>query len=93
MENNKDYNNERLKLENEKPIIDEMNKLGTSTNDMKRYDVLKKKREELFKSTILFLKKAVELDPKNVDVAKTLMNVYSALEMTAEYKELKAKIQ
>jgi tetratricopeptide (TPR) repeat protein len=82
-----------LKLENEKPIIDEMNKLGTSTNDMKRYDVLKKKREELFKSTIPFLKKAVELDPKNVDVAKTLMNVYSALEMTAEYKELKAKIQ
>jgi len=82
-----------LKLENEKPIIDEMNKLGTSTNDMKRYDVLKKKREELFKSTIPFLKKAVDLDPKNVDVAKTLLNVYSALEMTAEYKELKAKIQ
>jgi len=82
-----------LKLENEKPIIDEMNKLGTSTADMKRYDVLKKKREELFRSTIPFLKKAVELDPKNVDVAKTLMNVYSALEMTAEYKELKAKIQ
>lgn len=82
-----------LKLENEKPIIDEMNKLGTSTADMKRYDVLKKKREELFRSTIPFLKKAVELDPKNVDVAKTLMNVYSALEMTTEYKELKAKIQ
>ncbi|CAM3026106.1 Tetratricopeptide repeat-containing protein [Flavobacterium succinicans] len=81
-----------LKLENEKPIIDEMNKLGTSNNDMKRYDVLKKKREELFKSTIPFLKKAVELDPKNTDVAKTLMNVYSALEMTAEYKELKAKL-
>jgi hypothetical protein len=35
----------------------------------------------------------VELDPKNVDVAKTLLNVYSALEMTAEYKALKAKIQ
>ncbi|MGL2994546.1 tetratricopeptide repeat protein [Flavobacterium sp. TSSA_36] len=81
-----------LKLENEKPIIDEMNKLGTSNNDMKRYDVLKKKREDLFKSTIPFLKKAVELDPKNTDVAKTLMNVYSALEMTAEYKALKAKI-
>ncbi|MGL5112378.1 MAG: tetratricopeptide repeat protein [Flavobacterium sp.] len=81
-----------LKLENEKPIIDEMNKLGTSANDMKRYDALKKKREDLFKSTIPFLKKAVELDPKNTDVAKTLMNVYSALEMTAEYKALKAKI-
>ncbi len=80
-----------MKLENEKIIIDEMNKLGTSTNDMKRYDELKKKRENLFKATIPFLEKAVELDPKNVDVNKTLLGVYSALEMTAEYKALKAK--
>lgn len=80
-----------MKLENEKIIIDEMNKLGTSTNDMKRYDELKKKREDLFKSTIPYLEKAVELDPKNVDVNKTLLGVYSALEMTAEYKALKAK--
>ncbi|MFV8346216.1 tetratricopeptide repeat protein [Flavobacterium sp. ZB4P13] len=81
-----------LKLENEKVIIDEMNKLGTSTKDMKRYDELKKKREELFRATIPYLEKAVELDPKNVDVSKTLLGVYSALEMTAEYKALKAKM-
>lgn len=81
-----------LKLENEKIIIDEMNKLGTSAKDMKRYDELKKKRENLFKSAIPFLQKAIELEPKNVDVAKTLLNVYSALEMTAEYKALKAKM-
>ena len=81
-----------LKLENEKAIIDEMNKLGTSTKDMKRYDELKKKREELFKATIPYLEKAVELDPKNADVSKTLLGVYSALEMTAEYKALKAKM-
>jgi tetratricopeptide (TPR) repeat protein len=81
-----------LKLENEKAIIDEMNKLGTSTKDMKRYDELKKKREELFKATIPYLEKAVELDPKNTDVSKTLLGVYSALEMTAEYKALKAKM-
>ncbi|MDD2819706.1 MAG: tetratricopeptide repeat protein [Flavobacterium sp.] len=81
-----------MKLENEKAIIDEMNKLGTSTKDMKRYDDLKKKREELFKSTIPYLEKAVELDSKNEDVVKTLLGVYSALEMTAEYKALKAKM-
>jgi hypothetical protein len=40
-----------MKLENEKVIIDEMNKLGTSTNDMKRYDELKEKRKS-FKATI-----------------------------------------
>ena len=59
---------------------------------MKRYNVLKKKSEDLFKSTIPYLEKAVALDPKNVDVAKTLLNVYSALEMTTEYKALKAKM-
>jgi tetratricopeptide (TPR) repeat protein len=81
-----------MKLDNEKVIIDEMNKLGTSADDMKRYNALKKKREELFKSTIPYLEKAVALDPTNVDVSKTLLNVYSALEMTAEYKALKAKM-
>lgn len=81
-----------MKLENEKVIIDEMNKLGNSADDMKRYSMLKKKREELFKSTIPYLEKAVELDPKNVDVSKTLLNVYNALEMTTEYKALKAKM-
>ncbi|WP_291104430.1 MULTISPECIES: tetratricopeptide repeat protein [unclassified Flavobacterium] len=82
-----------LKLENEKVIIDEMNKLGTSAKDMKRYDELKNKRFDLFRSTIPYLVKAVELNPTNIDVAKTLLNVYSALEMTAEYKALKGKIK
>lgn len=81
-----------MKLEDEKVIIDAMNKLGTSADDMKKYNALKKKREDLFKSTIPYLQKAVDLDPKNEDVAKTLLNVYSALEMTAEYKALKAKM-
>ncbi|MDR7212011.1 tetratricopeptide repeat protein [Flavobacterium piscis] len=80
-----------LKLEAERPIIDEMNKLGTSDKDMKRYDVLKAKRESVFKGVIPYLKKANELDPKNEDVKKTLLGVYSALEMTAEAKALKAK--
>lgn len=82
-----------LKLENEKVIIDEMNKLGTSTKDMKRYEVLKTQREDLFKSTIPYLQKAVELDPTNIDVSKTLLNVYNALEMMPEAKALKEKIK
>ncbi len=81
-----------LKLEDEKVIIDEMNKLGNSEKDMKRYNVLKAKRENLFKSAIPYLQKAYDLDPKNIDVAKTLLNVYSALEMP-EYKVLKVKVK
>ena len=79
-----------LKLEAEKPIIDEMNKLGTSDKDTKRYNVLKAQRENVFRGVIPYLKKANELDPKNEDVSKTLLGVYKALEMTAEAKALKA---
>lgn len=82
-----------LKLQNEKVLIEEMNKLGTSDKDMKRYDVLKKKREDLFRSTLPYLQKAYELDPENEDVAKTLSGVYSALEMTAEKNAIKAKMK
>lgn len=97
IEINPDYTNAylnlaALKLEAEKPIIDEMNKLGTSAKDMKRYDVLKAQREAVFKGVIPYLKKANELDPKNEDVSKTLLGVYNALEMTAEAKALKAKM-
>ena len=82
-----------LKLENEKPIIDEMNKLGTSDKDMKRYEVLKKQREAVFRSVIPYLEKAFEVDPKNEAVSSTLINVYSALEMTAQKKAVQAKMQ
>jgi tetratricopeptide (TPR) repeat protein len=81
-----------MKLDNEKEIIDAMNKLGTTEKDQKRYDELKKKREDIFRSAIPFLEKGVELDSKNTDVSKTLLGVYNALEMTAEAKALKAKM-
>lgn len=81
-----------LKLEGETKIVDEMNKLGTSEKDNKRYEVLKKQREDIFKSAIPYLEKANELDPKNEDVAATLLNVYGALEMTDKKKALKAKM-
>lgn len=79
-----------LKLESDAAIVEEMNKLGTSAKDNKRYDELKAKRETLFKSTLPYLEKANKLDPKNEDVYKTLLNVYNYLEMTSEAKALKA---
>jgi tetratricopeptide (TPR) repeat protein len=80
-----------LKLSDEKDIIDEMNNIPPGKND-KRYNELKLKRENLFKSVIPYLSKAYDLDTTNIDVAKTLLNVYSALEMMPEKKALKAKI-
>lgn len=82
-----------LKLSGEKKLIEEMNNLGTTEKDNKRYDILKKQREVIFLSAIPYLEKAYELDPKNEDVAITLLNVYGALEMTDKKKALKAKME
>ncbi|WP_298223110.1 tetratricopeptide repeat protein [Flavobacterium sp.] len=81
-----------LKLDADKKIIEEMNKLGTSEKDNKRYEVLKKQRTDMFNGALPYLEKAYELDSKNEDVATTLLNVYGALEMTDKKKALKAKM-
>lgn len=81
-----------LKLEEAETINEDMNKLGTSPAEMKKYDDLKIKRDNVYKKTIPYLQKAIEMNPENEDISKNLLSVYNALEMTAEYKELKAKL-
>jgi tetratricopeptide (TPR) repeat protein len=82
-----------LKLDAEKTLIEKMNKLGTSAPEMKKYDVLKKQREDVYKSAIPYLKKVTELDPQNVEAIKTLIGVYNAIEMFDEAKVLKAQLK
>ncbi|WP_395058553.1 tetratricopeptide repeat protein [Flavobacterium sp.] len=80
-----------LKLEGETKLLDQMNKLGTSPADSKKYDVLKAKREGLYKSALPYLEKAEELFTGDADIKSTLLNVYNALDMTEKAKALKAK--
>lgn len=82
-----------LKLDPEKSLIDQMNKLGTSAADNKKYEVLKKQRLDVFTSAIPYLEKAVELDSQNYEAARTLLNVYNALEITDKAKALKVKVR
>lgn len=78
-----------LVLGKEESIITEMNNLGTSKADNKRYDELREKRQDLYKQAIPYLTKAIEIDPKNLSASKTLMNIYSILGETDKYKSLK----
>lgn len=82
-----------LKLDAEKALIDKMNKLGTSPADTKKYEVLKKQREDVYKSAIPFLEKVTEFDADNKEAGKTLLGVYNALEMTDKAKALKEKLK
>lgn len=82
-----------LVLDKEQALIEEMNKLGTSAADNKKYDELKVERENLYKQAVPYLSKVLELNPKDLQAAKTLMNIYSALADDANFKAIKAKVE
>jgi predicted Zn-dependent protease len=82
-----------LKLDADKKLFEEIQKLGNSEKDNKRYEVLKKQREAVFTSALPYLEKASELDSSNEEVKGTLLSVYRALEMTEKAKALKAKMK
>ncbi|EDP70612.1 tetratricopeptide repeat family protein [Flavobacteriales bacterium ALC-1] len=88
------YNNIAVTiLEGEAAIVEEMNGLGTSSADNKKYDELKEKRSQLYQEAIPYLEKALELRNTNIDAARTLMNIYSALAETDKFKAMKAKVE
>ncbi len=85
-----------LTLEKEGAIIEEMNSLGMSTADYNRYDELKIERENLYQSAIPYLEKVYELENDNLNAARTLKNIFSALgdvESENKYKTIVADLE
>jgi len=80
-------------LKDEGVIIDEMNSLGTSVADNKRYDELKQERKALYIEVAKFLEPAYKNDPNNIEVVRTLMNIYSQTGDDAKFKIMKAKVE
>ena len=78
-----------LILDREGEMIKEMNSLGTSTADYNRYDELKIERENLYKSAIPYLEEVYNLENDNISAARTLRNIYSALDDTSGYNKFK----
>lgn len=79
-------------LKKETAIVDEMNALGTSNSDYKKYDQLKIQREELYKSVTPYLEGALKDNPDNLDALKTLINIYSQLD-DPKVNEMKSKLK
>lgn len=80
-----------LILQGDKKLVDEMNALGTSAADNKRYDLLKKQRADMFRKALPYLEKAHQIDNKDDLVIDNLISTYGVLEMTDKYKALKAQ--
>ncbi len=71
-----------LKLDSRNKIVDEMNKLGTSAADTKKYDFLKKQSENILLTEVLpLLEKGYALDAANEDIKFLLIKVYKTLDM------------
>ena len=77
-----------LILEEEPKIVDKMNSLGTSRADNAKYDVLKKKREDLYRECVPILKTLIELN-KDEEAIRTLMNIYGTLGDNEGFMEMK----
>ncbi len=89
---NAQINMAALILDGEQAIVDQMNNLGTSAADDRKYDELKQKRQQVYKDAVPYLTSALETQPKNLQAAKTIMNIYSALGDTANYNAMKERI-
>jgi len=89
------YNNiASIILAEDRVITEEMNSLGMSPADTKKYDELKAKKIEIIKKAIPYLQKAIELNPNNINAMKYLKSIYyqtgendKAQEMDAMIKE------
>ena len=63
-----------------KDIATEMNKLGNSSADIKKYDEMKGQIKALYIIAKPYLDKAKELDPKDIQVTRTLTQINSFMD-------------
>ncbi|WGD34449.1 tetratricopeptide repeat protein [Olleya sp. YS] len=79
-----------LVLADEQKIIDQMNALGTSAADNRKYDELKNKRLDIYNEAIPYLERVLEINP-NKEIGITLANIYGAIGEDAKAKALREK--
>ena len=75
-------------LEDDKLLVEEMNK---NLNDFDKYDEIKAKQDELYKSVMPLYEKAYELRPDDIDTIRTLMSLYENTEMDDKFQTMKDK--
>ncbi|WP_432671029.1 tetratricopeptide repeat protein [Flavobacterium sp. SM2513] len=86
------FNLSAVRIDDAQGLLDQMNKLGTSAADNKKYDILKTKRDETLHDVVILLEKTVNLDGKNRVAKEVLLTVYKALEMKEKSKALDAEL-
>ncbi len=80
-------------LAKERELIDQMNELGMSADDQKKYEELEKERMDIYEEVTPYLEEVIEHDPTNVEAIRTAMNIYSATGKEEKAAEMKAKLE
>ncbi|MGY5846668.1 tetratricopeptide repeat protein [Salegentibacter sp. HM20] len=80
-------------LAKERALIDEMNNLGMSKEDSKRYEELEEERKEVYKESLPYLEAAIKAEPNNLDAIRTARNIYTQLDMEDKAEEMNAKLE
>ena len=70
-------------------LIDEMNALGNSREDIAKYEELKTTKDDLFKEGADVLEEALKTNPDNQQILSQLKNIYGALGDTDNYQRVK----
>lgn len=60
-------------------LIEQMNELGNSRSDIKKYDALKAKKDDLFKQGAKILEDGLAVNKDNKSLLEQLKNIYGAL--------------
>lgn len=74
-------------LQGEADIVEQMNSLGTSSADNRKYEQLKTKRQGLFLEAVPYLEKLVAINPSNKDAVTTLKNIFGTIGDTDKFKK------
>ncbi|MFT5250359.1 MAG: tetratricopeptide (TPR) repeat protein [bacterium] len=95
IELNPDYtealiNKAQLILDGESVIVEEMNSLGTSNADYDKYDLLKEKKNDIYREALPYLESASKLRPDSMDIVRTLKGIYGLLGMDEKENSMKA---
>jgi tetratricopeptide (TPR) repeat protein len=81
-----------LILEKEESLIEEMNSLGTSAADNRRYDELRKKRDDMYREAIPYLESALKGRQNDREIMRTLMNMYLILGEDVKFQKMKERL-
>ncbi len=77
-----------VELAGEDALVEEINK---NLNNDRKYNELKKKQLDMYKKALPYLEKYYQIDSNDLNVVRTLMNLYLELDMMDQYKQMRAQ--